>query len=221
MFSVQCSSIHHLYTPVLASSVFRADFSFQGMIDRTDVIIVLIIAGLTYMYFNSSVATSTVHFPVMQKKKLEIQEPTLLLFYGSQTGTAEDFALRLAKETSGNYNIKTMVCDLEDYDLESIMSLENCLLGFFMATYGEGEPTDNATDFYSAIMDGAGVGEDEGDETESLSGDKPLSLPYFVFGLGNSTYAHFNAIGKRLDKRLQRLGGDRLADIGLGDDDKR
>lgn len=191
------------------------------MIDGTDVMIVLIIAGLTYAYFSSSTPATTVHFPVMQKKKLDVQEPTLVLFYGSQTGTAEDFALRLAKETSGNYNIKTMVCDLEDYDMESIMSLENCLLGFFMATYGEGEPTDNATDFYSWIMDGAGVGEDEGDEIESMTLEKPLSLPYFVFGLGNSTYAHFNAIGKRLDKRLQRLGGVRLAELGMGDDDKR
>jgi NADPH-ferrihemoprotein reductase len=105
--------------------------------------------------------------------------------------------------------------------MESIMSLENCLLGFFMATYGEGEPTDNAADFYSWIMDGAGIGEDEGDEIESAVGEKSLSLPYFVFGLGNSTYAHFNAIGKRLDKRLTKLGGSRLAELGLGDDDKR
>ena len=190
------------------------------MIDATDIVIVLVIAGLSYAYFSSSTPAPKVQFPIMKKKKLEIQEPTLLLFYGSQTGTAEDFALRLAKETSGNYNIKTMVCDLEDYSMESILSLDNCLVGFFMATYGEGEPTDNAFDFYSWIMDGAGVGEDEGDDAQ-VSFEKSFSLPYFVFGLGNSTYAHYNAIGKRLDKRLQMMGGKRLAEIGLGNDDER
>jgi sulfite reductase alpha subunit-like flavoprotein len=31
-------------------------------------------------------------------------------------------------------------------------------------------------------------------------------------------YAKFNATGKRLDKRLEMLGGQRLVPLGLGDD---
>ena len=77
------------------------------------------------------------------------------MFYGSQTGTAEDLATRLAKETSANYDLSTLVCDIEEYDMEELSSWpvqdseRNYLVGFFMATYGEGEPTDNSADFYS------------------------------------------------------------------------
>ena len=40
-----------------------------------------------------------------------------------------------------------------------------------------------------------------------------------VFGLGNKTYEHFNAMGKYVDKRLEQLGAQRIFDLGLGDDD--
>jgi NADPH-ferrihemoprotein reductase len=44
-------------------------------------------------------------------------------------------------------------------------------------------------------------------------------LNYAVFGLGNKTYEHFNAMGKYVDKRLEELGANRIYDLGLGDDD--
>lgn len=152
----------------------------------------------------------------------------LVLFYGSQTGTAEDLATRLAKETSTNSDLPTLVCDLEDYDMEELFAWptsdpeRNYACGFFMATYGEGEPTDNAADFYSWIMDGSGVGEDDSVAEDQYTDSKPLGgLSYFIFGLGNSTYEHFNAIGKRLNKRMLGLGGVSLSELGSGDDDKR
>jgi len=40
-----------------------------------------------------------------------------------------------------------------------------------------------------------------------------------VFGLGNKTYEHYNAVGKYVDKRLAELGGVRVCELGLGDDD--
>lgn len=40
-----------------------------------------------------------------------------------------------------------------------------------------------------------------------------------VFGLGNKTYEHFNAMGKYVDKRLEELGAQRIFELGLGDDD--
>ena len=41
-------------------------------------------------------------------------------------------------------------------------------------------------------------------------------LNYAVFGLGNKTYEHFNAMGKYVDKRLEELGATRIYDLGLG-----
>jgi NADPH-ferrihemoprotein reductase len=40
-----------------------------------------------------------------------------------------------------------------------------------------------------------------------------------VFGLGNKTYEHFNAVGKYFDKRLDELKASRLVPLGIGDDD--
>ncbi|XP_059054376.1 NADPH--cytochrome P450 reductase isoform X2 [Achroia grisella] len=44
-------------------------------------------------------------------------------------------------------------------------------------------------------------------------------LRYMVFGLGNKTYEHYNAVAIYLDKRLEELGASRVYELGLGDDD--
>jgi NADPH-ferrihemoprotein reductase len=46
-----------------------------------------------------------------------------------------------------------------------------------------------------------------------------MFLFFKVFGLGNKTYEHYNAVGKYVDKRLTELGGVRVCELGLGDDD--
>lgn len=42
-----------------------------------------------------------------------------------------------------------------------------------------------------------------------------------VFGLGNKTYEHYNAVAIYVDKRLEELGGSRVYELGLGDDDAK
>ena len=44
-------------------------------------------------------------------------------------------------------------------------------------------------------------------------------LLFQVFALGNKTYEHYNAMGKYVDRRLEELGGVRVYELGLGDDD--
>lgn len=46
-------------------------------------------------------------------------------------------------------------------------------------------------------------------------------LLWQVFGLGNKTYEHYNAMGIYVDKRLEELGGERIFELGLGDDDAK
>lgn len=48
---------------------------------------------------------------------------------------------------------------------------------------------------------------------------RPAPLSIQVFGLGNKTYEHFNAMGKYVDKRLEQLGAQRIFELGMGDDD--
>ena len=81
-----------------------------------------------------------------------------------------------------------------------------------MATYGEGEPTDNAVSFMEFFS--------EDGLSFSQGGDRLDNLNYVIFGLGNRTYEHFNAVARKLDERLEQLGAKRIAERGEGDDDK-
>jgi NADPH-ferrihemoprotein reductase len=51
-------------------------------------------------------------------KKLKSSGRSLVVFYGSQTGTGEEFAGRLAKEGM-RYQLKGMVADPEECDMVS------------------------------------------------------------------------------------------------------
>ncbi|ETN60137.1 nadph cytochrome P450 [Anopheles darlingi] len=139
-------------------------------------------------------------------KKLQSSGRRLVVFYGSQTGTAEEFAGRLAKEGI-RYQMKGMVADPEECNMEELLLLKDIdksLAVFCLATYGEGDPTDNCMEFYDWIQN----------NDLDLTG-----LNYSVFGLGNKTYEHYNKVGIYVDKRLEELGATRVFELGLGDDD--
>lgn len=122
--------------------------------------------------------------------------------FGSQTGTAEQYAKTIMEEARG-HGYDATVLDLEDFDGESLGDAP--LMLFAMATYGEGEPTDNAHGFVRWL--------------KSTEVDMS-SQEYAVFGLGNTQYEHFNAVGKLTDKLMAKLGANRVLDVSLGDDDR-
>lgn len=53
-------------------------------------------------------------------KKLKTTGRSLVVFYGSQTGTAEEFAGRIAKE-GARYKMKGMVADPEECEMVMIL----------------------------------------------------------------------------------------------------
>ena len=71
------------------------------------------------------------------------------VMFGTQTGTAEKFAKQLATQLNERYGdgavFKTQ--DIESYDHDSRLGNERMLL-YLAATYGDGEPTDNAVQFH-------------------------------------------------------------------------
>nr|CTP81248.1 BMA-EMB-8 [Brugia malayi] len=138
--------------------------------------------------------------------RMKSEERKVLIIYGSQTGTAEELAGRLSKDVQ-NYGQKALLLDPEEMnveDFEKIKEISGVLLVLFMATYGEGDPTDNAQEFYQHVLN-----------TElNLTG-----VNFAVFGLGNKTYGHFNEIAKYFNRRMEEFGATRIYSLGLGDDD--
>lgn len=127
-----------------------------------------------------------------------------VVFYASQTGTAEDYAHKLSKELTSKFGLRVLIADTADYDYDNVQNLDPDYLFFFVvATYGEGEPTDNAVEFFNWL------------ENEA---DQLANVKYTVFGLGNSTYEFYNAMGQKLNEKLESLGAERIAPYGQGDD---
>jgi NADPH-ferrihemoprotein reductase len=127
----------------------------------------------------------------------------IAVFFGSQTGTAEAFATELHEELVAR-GATAVAEDLENFEgIEDLNKRDLCI--FIMATYGEGDPTDNAMNFCHWIKK---------QEKGCLAGRK-----YAVMGCGNKQYVHFNGIAKLVFSELQRLGMAPICELGLGDDD--
>ncbi|XP_075871091.1 P450 (cytochrome) oxidoreductase b isoform X1 [Nelusetta ayraudi] len=204
---------------VTQSAASTAAEEEEPLFSNLDLFLFSLIIGIVVYWFMSRKKPE----PIPEFKKLDTPAPTtretsfiekmkktgknIIVFYGSQTGTGEEFANRLSKDAQ-RYGMKGMSADPEEYDmaeLSRLSEIENSLAIFCMATYGEGDPTDNAQDFYDWLQE---------NDDENLAG-----LNYTVFALGNKTYEHYNAMGKYVDKRLEELGATRIFDLGLGDDD--
>ncbi|KAM6489858.1 hypothetical protein JOM56_014670 [Amanita muscaria] len=128
---------------------------------------------------------------------------------------AEEYAIHIAKEAKAKFGLASLVCDPEEYGFENLDQLqptgglEDCAAFIVVATYGKGEPTDNAVQLMQSLQD------------ESFEFGHTLpSLKYVVFALGNRTCEHFNLIGRQVDTLLTGMGGTRISECGEGDDNK-
>ncbi|KAK1762423.1 hypothetical protein QBC33DRAFT_601515 [Phialemonium atrogriseum] len=130
----------------------------------------------------------------------------IVIFWGSQSGTAEAFANRLARECHLRFGQAVLTADLSDYDVDTITLIPESKLAIFMlSTFGEGDPSDNATALWEWLRNDA-------------SEVRLQNLRYVAFGLGNSNYKHYNRVVDVVVEALDNAGARRLMPIGRADD---
>eukprot|EP00922_Rhytidocystis_sp_ex-Travisia-forbesii_P038150 GHVS01056813.1.p1 GENE.GHVS01056813.1~~GHVS01056813.1.p1 ORF type:complete len:739 (+),score=90.93 GHVS01056813.1:235-2451(+) len=140
-----------------------------------------------------------------QENSSNNNEP-VFVYFGSQTGTAESFAKELSEEMESHGVKQVEVTDLEDFDEEDFLAQRWVV--FVVATYGEGEPTDNAADANRWLC------------SKQREEGCLQSTKFAVFGLGNRQYSQYNEMGKRVERHMIRLGATQFSIRGEGDDDQ-
>lgn len=138
--------------------------------------------------------------------RLQESKRDAVIFWGSQSGTSEGFAHRLAKELRQNFHLEALVADLSDYDPQSISKINSEKFAIFLlSTYGEGDPSDNAWDFMSWLKSMP--------KTNSLQ-----FLRYAALGFGNSNYRYFNKVIDDTESIFNELGASLILSTGKADE---
>ncbi|CAI4218718.1 unnamed protein product [Parascedosporium putredinis] len=82
-------------------------------------------------------------------RRMQLQSANCVVFFGSQSGNAQDMATKIAREAQSRYGLTVLVADLDDYDYDGLHAWPaDALAVFVLASYGDGEPTDNAQRFF-------------------------------------------------------------------------
>lgn len=201
-----------------------------SVVAATGCLTVVLASALAYVLMKTKPSTNETE-PVQEKTKAAVDKTKypggeIHVYYGTQTGTAESFARQLERE-GPEHGFLVHAVDLEDTEVEQLVEdskkdsdSQTSRALFLTSTYGEGEPTDNTVDFVAKLkeMANAEVLGWEENKSEEPTEQSMVGLDYGVFGLGNREYEHYNAIGKFFDHALEKVGGKRIVELGLGDD---
>ena len=137
----------------------------------------------------------------VNKKKAAKGKP-MAVYYGSNTGTCEALANRLASDAA-NHGFNAVV-DTLDAVKENLP--KDTPVAIITASY-EGQPADNAAHFVTWL--------------DSLRSAELTGVQFSVFGCGHRDWAStFHKVPKAIDSTIEKRGGTRIAEIGTADASK-
>ena len=119
----------------------------------------------------------------------------LTILFASESGNSEALAHRIGKQAR-KLGFKPKIADFAALSVDTLPEAQNLLV--VAATWGEGEPPARATAAYTALI---------GDGAPRIDG-----VRFGVLALGDTSYAEFCAVGRRIDEKLAALGGTRVVD---------
>ncbi|RQM27937.1 hypothetical protein B5M09_008876 [Aphanomyces astaci] len=127
----------------------------------------------------------------------------LYVLYGSATGTGQDVAEQIGRMATAR-NIPVVVSSMDAFDIQQLPTISHAV--FIASSTGDGEAPENMTNTWKFLL------------RKSLAVDSLHAMHMAVFGLGDSSYAKYNTVARRLHARLLQLGAVDIIDRGLGDD---
>src|SRR5436190_2277108 len=143
-------------------------------------------AGLTSFAGTGSASAGEVAAPAKAKVALTI-------LFGSQSGTAEGLAKKLAKE-SASLGFAASVKEANACTLDELSKAGRLLL--LTSTWGEGDAPDNAAQLLTALT--------------AADAPKLDKLSFSVLALGDKNYSDFCGAGRKFDEAFEKLGAKRV-----------
>jgi len=127
------------------------------------------------------------------------------VLYGTDTGNAEMVAKNFQFELKRR-GMKAKCLSFNDVAISDLAEESKVLA--VVATAGQGEMPKSAVKFWQDM------------ETflETAPADYLKDTKFAVFGLGDSSYVFFNEAARKIDQAFEKLGAERVQQLGLGDD---
>ncbi|KAK7678479.1 hypothetical protein QCA50_018539 [Cerrena zonata] len=147
----------------------------------------------------SQVAPAVPQATTVPSSSLPENAPPLYVLYGSNSGSSEGFAQRVASDAA-RYGFRASFATLDSAvnDLPTDGPIVIVTASF------EGEPADNAAHFVNWLV--------------NLHDQKLVNVRYAVFGCGNRDWARtYQKIPRLIDETLEQRGAQRLVSRGEGD----